>query len=39
MPDAERASFLADVRQLIDERFNGEIVQHYAMSLLVAEKK
>ena len=39
MPDAERASFLADIRQLIDERFNGEVVQHYAMSLLVAGKK
>jgi SAM-dependent methyltransferase len=39
MPDAERASFLADIRQLIDERFNGEVVQHYAMSLLVATNK
>jgi len=39
MPDAERASFLADIRQLIEERFNGEVVQHYAMSLVVARKK
>jgi SAM-dependent methyltransferase len=39
MPDAERESLLADIRRLIDERFNGEVVQHYAMSLLVARKK
>ena len=39
MPDAERTSLLADIRRLIDERFNGEVVQHYAMSLLVARKK
>jgi SAM-dependent methyltransferase len=39
MPDAERASLLGDIRQLIDERFNGVVVQHYAMSLLVARKK
>jgi SAM-dependent methyltransferase len=39
MPDAERASFLADIRQLIDERFDGEVVQHHEMSLLIAGKK
>jgi SAM-dependent methyltransferase len=39
MPDAERASLLSDIRQLIDAQFNGEVVQHYAMSLLVARKK
>ena len=34
-----RASLLGDIRRLINERFDGEVDQHYAMSLLVARKK
>lgn len=34
-----RDAFLGDIRRLIEDRFGGHVVQHYAMSLQVARRK
>ncbi len=36
---AVRAQFLAEVKALIDREFGGQMVEHYAMSLLLARRK
>ena len=37
-PDA-RAAFLADIGALVDQRFGGQVLQHYAMSLQIAQRR
>jgi ubiquinone/menaquinone biosynthesis C-methylase UbiE len=39
MTPAARRLFLEDIRQLILDDFQGEVLQHYAMSLQVAQSK
>jgi SAM-dependent methyltransferase len=39
LPADTRASLLGEIRRLIDERFNGQITLHSAVSLLVARKR
>jgi len=39
MPSDARTMFLDAIRLLIDERFGGQVLQHYAMSLQVAQRK
>jgi SAM-dependent methyltransferase len=39
MKPRARATFLDEIRRLIEQRFNGEVTQHYAMSLQVAQRK
>jgi SAM-dependent methyltransferase len=39
MPSDARKVFLGDIRRLIDDRFGGQVLQHYAMSLQVARRK
>jgi SAM-dependent methyltransferase len=37
-PEA-RTAFLDEIRQLIEQRFDGQVAQHYAMSLQLAQRK
>jgi hypothetical protein len=39
MAPEERALFLDGIRRLIHEKFEGRILQHYAVSLQVAQRK
>lgn len=39
MEPKERAAFLADIQELIEARFDGYIVKHFAMTLTMAKKK
>ena len=38
MAPQARMAFLDDIRRLIEERFDGHVMQHYAMSLQVARR-
>jgi SAM-dependent methyltransferase len=39
MSPQERCAFLGDVRRLIDEKFEGRVLQHYAVTMQVAQRK